>query len=344
MSTNQNYLIVTCDGGGIRGLLTALILQKLDQDLGILGKVNLFAGTSTGGILALGLASGVSIGDLVEMYENDGAQIFQPYDSSSHSEETLYMSDTEELLHAQGILNGLLDVKYNNTGLISVLKSEINPSNTLANLNSSVLVTALQLFNSSTNSWTPSLLTNLPGFTPDTSGTLVIDAALSTSAAPTYFPPYQGYADGGLVANNPCLLTYAALLASQALKNSNQTPANVRILSVGTGVVPEGINSALLKNPTSWGILKWLSPVANTPAPKTPLIAAMFDSSSAINTYQAQQILGNNFLRVDVPLSGPYALDDYQDISILETAVNNFVNPKNPAWAQIEEWVLQNFI
>src|SRR5712692_3209774 len=55
------YHILSLDGGGIRGLLTAILLERLEAAVpGFLSKIDLYAGTSTGGILALGLAYGVT--------------------------------------------------------------------------------------------------------------------------------------------------------------------------------------------------------------------------------------------------------------------------------------------
>jgi patatin-like phospholipase/acyl hydrolase len=57
-----NYLILACDGGGMRGYLSSLLLQQLNKELKIFGTSNqgidLYAGTSTGGLIALALAQG----------------------------------------------------------------------------------------------------------------------------------------------------------------------------------------------------------------------------------------------------------------------------------------------
>ena len=70
------YRILACDGGGIRGLLMALIIRQLHHELGILDRVDLFAGTSTGGILALGLAGGAGIDQIVDIYQKRASEIF----------------------------------------------------------------------------------------------------------------------------------------------------------------------------------------------------------------------------------------------------------------------------
>ena len=74
-----SYRVLACDGGGIRGVITARLLQALDPS--VLDNIDLFAGTSTGSIIALGLASGVPIDTIVELYSSQEccSQIFQPY-------------------------------------------------------------------------------------------------------------------------------------------------------------------------------------------------------------------------------------------------------------------------
>ena len=77
--SHTTYRILSCDGGGIRGVITAKLLQALDPS--VIKNIDLFAGTSTGSIIALGLASGVPIDTIVELYSSQNAcsKIFQPY-------------------------------------------------------------------------------------------------------------------------------------------------------------------------------------------------------------------------------------------------------------------------
>ena len=72
-----SYNILSLDGGGIRGLLTAIILERLNlTNPGWLDKVDLLAGTSTGGIIALGLANGLTPTQLRNLYQKKGEKIF----------------------------------------------------------------------------------------------------------------------------------------------------------------------------------------------------------------------------------------------------------------------------
>ncbi|MEI6243359.1 MAG: patatin-like phospholipase family protein [Chlamydiota bacterium] len=66
-SKREDFHILTFDGGGIRGAFTAQILAMLDEELDFLKDVDLFAGTSTGSIIAYGLAYGLTPKKLVEL-------------------------------------------------------------------------------------------------------------------------------------------------------------------------------------------------------------------------------------------------------------------------------------
>lgn len=71
------YRILSLDGAGIRGLLSIVLLDRLQRECpGWLRKVHLLAGTSTGGIIALGIAHGVPLADIRALYEQKGRDIF----------------------------------------------------------------------------------------------------------------------------------------------------------------------------------------------------------------------------------------------------------------------------
>src|SRR5262249_7332658 len=70
------YLILSFDGGGIRGYLTGLIVERLNKEVPFIDRVSLFAGTSTGSILAIGLAHGKTPESVVKLYRDTGEKIF----------------------------------------------------------------------------------------------------------------------------------------------------------------------------------------------------------------------------------------------------------------------------
>jgi hypothetical protein len=334
------YLILSCDGGGIRGLITALLLQDLEKDFGILGLVKLFAGTSTGGILALALASGLGIDAIVNVYQNDGAQIFTP----------LHLGELDALLERLKLaprpptgdpqmhniieqvwknLDSLFYVRYNNTGLASVRKSLL-PNRTLRELRN-VMVTTFQL--DSPEGWQPITINNV--IANQGADSLPVDAALSTGAAPTYFPPYKhpqyGYCvDGGVFANNPSSLALAVALQAG-------TPlSEIVMLSLGTGFAIQKMEIVL--PPTFYGPLLWLLPIALPSMPATPLIEVLLSGVGPADSFQCQQILDGNFMRADVPLPTFISMDNYRAVDQLQSAAESYIR-NSPAWQQVRAWV-----
>jgi hypothetical protein len=342
----MSYCILTCDGGGIRGLLPALLIERLSTDISsFLGSVDLFAGTSAGGLVSLGLASGVSPTDIVSLFQRDGGQIFLPFSSGGTTSipplqlnaapgsnkswpdwVTEYFSD---------ILQGLLYVKYTNTGLEQLLQNLL-PNVPLSRLPGRVLVTAFQLKSPSTGSWAPITISNYPG--DPSAATYPVDAGLSTAAAPTYFPPYRhpvfGYCvDGGVYANNPGTMAIAAALASGVAL------ADIVMLSVGTGANPESIT--VIPPPTNYGPLMWILPFSYGSTPATPIVSMLTDGVASADAFVCQQLLGSNFLRLEVPLTSAIRLDDYGAVTQLDSAASAFMSSET--WNAAEGWVLSSF-
>ncbi len=122
------YFILSLDGGGIRGVLTAVLLEKLETAVpGFLEKVDLFAGTSTGAILALGLAHGLSPTEARQLYEEKGDDIFA----------NSYLDDLLDVGFARG-------ARYSNDNLKAELQS-IFGDQTLGDLPKNVLISSFDL-------------------------------------------------------------------------------------------------------------------------------------------------------------------------------------------------------
>ncbi|MBD2386438.1 patatin-like phospholipase family protein [Cylindrospermum sp. FACHB-282] len=381
--SDDNYRILTCDGGGIRGLITAMLLQKLDEELqqegiSLFSDIDLFAGTSTGGLIALGLASGVPISKLVTIYNSGGncSQIFTPYNPNSQSKSAdgeLSEEEAEKLLaplkqstdeldnlenkSGSSILKHLekvLYVKYNNTGLKTVIEQNIpSSSKSLAELPYKVLVTTFQLYNqsdSTNSSWRPITLDNLPNNHIRSENTKLLDAALCTSAAPVYFPPYHhpdyGYCiDGGVFANNPSTLALARVINSGILEDRDIR--NIRMLSIGTGQTHNNLPPSYQPDgPLRFGVTTWLWPFSEdqTPqTPKLPLLSILMDSSSIVDGFQAKMILGEDkYQRINLQLTESIAMDGCPQISLMETLVNEYI--QSPEWNEEKTWVKNYFI
>jgi|GEM_PF-209139 len=370
-SSEGRYLILSCDGGGIRGLLTAKIIERLESEIPFLDRIDLFAGTSTGGIIALGLANQVAIGDLVNLYRTRCLQIFAQGEPKPPAQSTVKdwldaMGDkVQSFLHNFGFdPSALIHPKYSNDGLKKVL-TEVLGDGTLGTVKSgkSVMVTTFRLLSESLG-WTPRVLHNVGvdnerGFknTADDSPsrqTTLVDAGMCTSAAPLYFPPYRhpdlGYCvDGGLFANCP-----ASIAMALALRVNKGSSENIRILSIGTGLQNHRIdipNAKSFNDPSEYGPIAWLDPIARGPdmeggvplTPAFPIVNAMVDANTAANNYICAQTLGaNRYHRVQANLPRPLATDaiDPASIAALEAAVDNIPASE---WRATVDWVKKQF-
>lgn len=371
-TSDTKYLIVACDGGGIRGLVTAMLLNQLNTDFpSFLPQTYLNAGTSTGGIISLALACGVAPDQLVTLYSQRGSQIFTNSPCRGENEAIpIPRKIPRRLLGTIGetwwqffveYFDEIICPWYGNTELRSLMETTLGALadatlNSLVIPNSPryVLVNTLRLFDPQTNVWTPLQLTNLPNLTGNTSGeTQVIDAALSTSAAPMYFPPYEhpvyGYCvDGATFANNPSTAALTTLIASGVPLEA------IWMLSLNTGNTlnsypPSIINQVGAGN---FGPIDWIWPVSqpDPPAqgqpytPSLPLLSAVFDATAQMDALTCARLLQSRYQRANVPLSAPIALDDYSPAAI--TAMTDSTDTymqSSPEWADIQTWIRANF-
>lgn len=273
------YRILALDGGGIRGIYTAVLLQRLAQQVpGFTDRADLLAGTSTGGILALGLARGISISDLIALYQDRGTEIF-----------------SRSLWHKIRDVGELLGPKYDNKNLAHLAQAAFGNATLNDLLPRYVLIPSFDLDSQAAppapRMWKAKFFHNFAG--PDSDGNQkILDVALRTSAAPTYFPVYQGYVDGGVIANNPSM---AALAQALDAATGKQQLANLRLFSVGTGVTPAYIAGDHL----DWGLAQW--------APR--LADMMLEGGMGVADYECARLLGPNYFRLAPVLPEPVPLD-----------------------------------
>ena len=281
------FNILSLDGGGIRGLLSCRLLERLDRlSPGYLDKVNLFAGTSTGGILALGLAAGLTPAEIGDLYQKDGVKIF-----------------AKNLWDKVGDIDRLYYPDYKNFALEEALKRRFGDMR-LGDLKKRVLISSFRLDSGKVTkmgvrSWKPKFFQNFED-DPSDCDEKVVDVAMRTSAAPTYFPVYQGFTDGGVVANNPSMCAVAQALDK---KTGKQELENITVLSIGTGVLPKYVESAN----ENWGYLQW--------APH--LITILIDGVAGVADYQCKQVLGPRYMRLDVLFDRDIGMDNVDEMPYL---------------------------
>jgi len=231
MAENTNsFHILSLSGGGYKGLFTAVILEKLEEEFGcpIAKKFDLLAGTSIGGIIALALANEIPAKRIKELFINDKNKIFGN----------------------GSLLKGLfLNSKYNNNGLRECLY-EIFQKKKIGALKHRIIIPTINYTKGSTQILKTRHHKN---FKMDINWSLV-DAALATSAAPIYFPifksEYGNFVDGGIVANHPGVFAYMEALNYLEIK-----PENIFQLHIGT--TEHKVMASGRKNLRKTGLLSW---------------------------------------------------------------------------------------
>lgn len=264
------FRILSIDGGGIRGLIPALVLAEIERLAGrpIADCFDLVAGTSTGGILALGLACPAPGGgpryraqDLADLYLKEGARIF---------DESPWRKLTNPM--------GLRAAKYPPEGIEAVLMQYFGEQR-LREALTEVLVTAYDLEKRDAFFYRRRRAQEDPRYDVP-----MRVAARATSAAPTYFEPalvaWPGerdvLVDGGVFANNPAMCAYAE--ARQTLVNEGREGDDILLVSLGTGLYSRPFR---YEDAKGWGVAGWAKPVLDV----------IFDGVADTVDYQLRQLL-----------------------------------------------------
>ena len=286
----SSYHILALDGGGIRGLLTVILLERLEEaHPGFLAQVDLFAGTSTGAVLALGFAAGFSSTEGKRLYEEKAAFVFA--DS--------LRDDIRDLGYTVG-------AQYSNDNLRQALTEQFGRQ-TLGDLPKKVLIPTFDLDNEAVGpgairTWKPKFFHNYTG--PDSDGDQhVVDVALRTTAAPVLFPIYQSYIDGGVIANNPSMCALAQAIDQDT---GGQRLEDITLLSVSTGLNPRFLDVGT----ADWGWAQW--------AVDLRIIGVMLEGNVGLADYQCRRILGDRYHRLDPVLPEASGIDDVSQIPQLK--------------------------
>jgi len=173
------YRIATFDGGGMCGIISLRFMELLDLDV---SDFFMLSGVSTGGLICVGLASGLTTAELREFYYEEGPKIF-------------HRSFWQKLSNPYGLTGPL----YSNENLQRSIRKALpmEGRTTLPSLYPKVMVPAYNYKTGQPKFW--------KSWRPEDSGATVLEVCTATACAPTYFDLYGDYADGGLVANNPTL-------------------------------------------------------------------------------------------------------------------------------------------
>ncbi|MBV9521691.1 MAG: patatin-like phospholipase family protein, partial [Alphaproteobacteria bacterium] len=269
-------------GGGIKGVFPAAFLATLEEEIGapVAEYFDLIAGTSTGGIIALGLGLGLTAKELLCFYRAAGRRIFPRH----------------------RLLPGFIRAKYKNTALRQVLREAFG-TRYLGESRKRLLIPSLNLAAERVHLYKTS---HHPKLVRDYK-VPAVEVALATVAAPTYFPIHMSpdgvpYIDGSMWARNPL-----GLAVVEAIGVLEWPRADIRILSLGC--TSTHLNVSWQKR-ISLGTSYWGAHIAD--------VFMKAQSSSAIAT--AHALIGSrNVFRISPDTSHyRFTLDGVRHIPLLE--------------------------
>jgi uncharacterized protein len=262
----------------MRGVFSASFIACLEELLKdrLANHLDLIAGTSTGGLIGLGLASGRSGQDMLNLYRNHGREIF----SGSWPGRKWLMP------------------KYSRRGLDRLLKDEFGEL-LVRELKVPVCISAYEAVSGQTRVFKTAHADDLYWGHEQP----VWKVAAATSAAPTYFEPVRfneedAHVDGGVWANNPSMVAI-----TEAVRRFNRDLDDLRLLSVGTVAPRATIKS--YRSARRMGLVRWAKPA----------LALLQGGPSLGNHFQALHLLGEqHYLRVgdETEAAAAVSLDDVE--------------------------------
>ncbi len=283
------FQVLALDGGGIRGVFSAAFLADFERRFNtkVADHFDLIVGTSTGGIIALGLGLGLSAQQILDFYLGNGKAIFPSVIPSA-------------LRRIPGVgffeprnYSSIFRRKFSNRSLEEALKQAFGEETLLGQSVKRLVITSYDLQRSSVKLFKTA---HHERFRSDLRLPMW-QIALATSAAPTYFRAAEAnerfLVDGGLWGNNPIMVG-----VTEALGVLEQSPNDVRVMSVGT---LDEIRA--LSRRTLWGgKVLWAKPA----------IESMMSGQATAAQGQAALLIGSeNILRISPPVpAGYYRMDD----------------------------------
>lgn len=332
----MTFKILSLDGGGIRGVVSVQMLQEVERkirktyNLELHEYFDMIAGTSTGSIIAAGVAKGLKTEQLLQLYQDNAEQIF-PHPKTIFGK-------------AWHTIKNIFFPKYTHDGLDKALSrlDALGDTKIGEITKPLLLILAYDMRYRNTTFFT--------NFHPDLGSRWyddlpLKDICISSASAPTFFPPRElkasdenkfgkwsfPHIDGGVCANNPSL---AAI--SQALKISrypklsleekkkynldNLTLENISVLSIGTG---RSGNPYEYKQIKKWTTFSWVA----------RLVDVFMEPTGEINATICQNIMGGfesgRYLRLDFDLNERYLVQANEDDKTVRTLIEKKGERKN---------------
>ena len=347
----DRFRILSVDGGGMRGLIPALVIADLEDrlqaeagpDARVADYFHMFAGTSTGGLVALSL----TVPDLPE--HPDRPLI----DAKTLAD--LYTADGPKIFHRSfwrklRTLWGFIAPKYGSRPLEDAVERRLGDEAKLADALRELVVVAYDMTDRE-----PYFFKRWRARGDDSRNRPLVDAALATSAAPTYFPSHEvdGHAlvDGGVFAANPTIAAIVEALKRRSDEPHDLSPDDLLVVSIGTGLHETHYSQSEV---SGWGKLGWVLPKDGEP----PILATVLGGASDGVDHWSQTLLndpptpttvpedlgrGPRFFRLQTPLDPPIQMDDASSggQAALEGAAKTLIHDNQAELAEIASRLLK---
>jgi patatin-like phospholipase/acyl hydrolase len=308
----MTFRILSFDGGGIRGVLSARILKEVERQIKektgqpLHEYFDMIAGTSTGSILTAGVANKLTADVIIELYKKQGKSIFPSQ---------FRVPFLTDLKH--GVIPGK-GYKYSHEGLVNALREQFGDTAISKIESPIILILAYDTLYRNTTFFTnchPELGERWFDTIP------LWKICICSSSAPTFFPPYKlepeqevgkwefPHIDGGVSANNPSL---AAISQALSISQSKDVPEEVKqkynlnnvqledisLLSIGTG---QSGNPFTYEEVEKWSVLGLLS----------HLVDIFMEPKGEIDSRVCMQLMGglesDRYLRLQFELNEKFA-------------------------------------
>lgn len=303
--------VLAIDGGGVRGIVAAIVLDALDAEFKTVGKscavadcFDLIAGTSSGAIIAAALSfpaadgnKGATPADLRRFFETQSRTIFPPRPFCNIP----VIGRLPQLfgpLHKPGPLEAVLSAQFGDMVFASARRNVMIPAYSI-DPRDIVLFRGGPIYADRREGGAFGMIR-------------VRDAVMGSTAAPTFFPPHRIQSpdqsiswtaiDGGVFLNDPAM---AAVAEAMRLFPGE----DLRVVSVGTG---RQTRNYPFERSRRWGFSEWVSPTGRF---RTPLISAIQDGQARAVNRQLKYLIGDNYTRFDYRLIKGRGSDKLDDAS-----------------------------
>lgn len=283
----MTFQILALSGGGYRGLFTIEVLAELEKMAGkpLHKSFDMIAGTSIGGIIAIGLAMGKSATEIKDEFLNHGEKIFPS--KGGFIDTPMYF------------LKSIFAPKYSSDALRSVIENVVGKQAKIGDAKTRLLIPTVNMTKGQVQMFKTPHNSNLIM----DQHRLAVDVALATSAAPSYFPmayfDNSYFVDGGIVANAP---DHCAI--HEAVQYCNVLSEDIKVVSIGTTTKKFSLPNSLGGN---LGHIGWIR--------KSRLPSTIISAQQQMVEFMLKQHLKDRYIRIDANPSQEQTSDLGLDIA-----------------------------